>query len=77
MREIVLTIAAKDYTIRLEDDFARSFNDDLQRLLQGKTQFGVKELLGAFIQKCHEEYRHTHNMDKILGNLDKTLGEIK
>lgn len=77
MREIVLTIAAKDYTIRLEDEFARAFNDDLQRLLQGKTQFSVKDLLGAFIQKCHEDYKQAHSMDAILGNLDKTLGEKK
>ncbi|AII14703.1 hypothetical protein CIG11343_0843 [Campylobacter iguaniorum] len=73
MKQIVLTIASKDYTIRLEDDFAEAFAADIKKLLNDKYQFGVKELLTAFVQKCHENYTQESEMDKILGDLDKTL----
>lgn len=78
MKEIVITVATKDYTINLNDDnFASVLKKDLDRLLQNKNQIGVKDLLTAFIQKCHEEYLQKSNinsgMDKILSDLDKTL----
>lgn len=78
MKEIVITVAAKDYTINLNDDnFANVLKKDLDRLLQDKGQIGVKDLLTAFIQKCHEDYLQKGNInssvDKILSDLDKTL----
>ncbi len=73
MKQIILTIASKDYTIRLEDEFAEAFGENIKNLLQDKYQFGVKDLLTAFIQKCHEAYIQKEQMDKLLGDLDKTL----
>ncbi|ANE34284.1 hypothetical protein [Campylobacter hyointestinalis] len=73
MKQIVLTIASKDYTISLEDDFADAFSKDIEKLLQNKYQFGVKDLLTAFVHKCHESYTQGSQMDRILGSLDKTL----
>ncbi len=73
MKQVVVTIASKDYTIRLDDDFAQSFNDDMKALLQNRPQFSVKDLLEAFVTKCHESYTQKKQMDALLSNLDKSL----
>lgn len=78
MKEVVLTVASKDYTVNLTDDgFAEAFGNDLKRLIGDKTQISVKDLLTAFIQKCHEYYLGQTNvnssLDEIISNLDETL----
>lgn len=79
MKEIVLHItakASKEYTIKLDDAFAAAFERDIQKLLGGKTQFDVKELLYAFMQKCHDCYEQETHINGIVGNLSKTLDDI-
>lgn len=71
MKEVLLTIAAKDYTIRLENDFADFFEKDLDRLLDSKNQISVKELLTAFIQKCHEDFKQTEKTKEIYKKLEE------
>ena len=72
MTEIVLSITAKankDYTVKLDDSFAEAFERDLERLLDGKKQFEVKDLLHAFMQKCHEHYEQETRINSLLGNI--------
>ena len=72
MTEIFLRITAKankDYTVKLDDSFAEAFERDLERLLDGKKQFEVKDLLHAFMQKCHEYYEQETRINSLLGNI--------
>lgn len=73
MKQIVFTIASKDYTISLEDDFAKTFDDDIEKLLHGRYKFGVKDILTAFVQKCHEAYMQDLQTNEILDDVNKIL----
>lgn len=76
MKEIVLNISKKEYRIKLDDDFAVAFERDIEKLLGGKTQFEVKELLFAFMQKCQDSYEQEAHINGIVGNLEKKLDEM-
>ena len=54
MKKITLTISSRDYTITLDDDFAKFFEDDWQNLMGGRQFIEPKELLNAFIEKFYE-----------------------
>ena len=76
MKEIVLSITTKtdkEFKIKLEDDFAKAFECDLQKYFDGKTQFDIKQLLFAFMNKCLESYEQEAHLNGIVGNLEKTL----
>lgn len=72
MTEIVLSISSKankDFTIKLDDEFAVAFERDLEQLLGGKKQFDSKELLQAFMQKCHDYYEQELRLNELLGSI--------
>lgn len=71
MKKITVTIASRDYTITLENDFAASFERDWEVFLGGKKFLDVKELLSAFVQKSYENYMQ----EQELQNLAKKLSE--
>lgn len=71
MTEIILTISSKDYTIKLEDEFASVFQRDVKNFLDTKRQLNVKDLLTAFVQKCHEGYLQEKELQKILKDIDE------
>ena len=71
MRQITLTVASKDYNITLDDDFADYFEADIKKLLDDKHQLAIKDLLTAFVRKCHEHYEQKSELISILGNIDK------
>lgn len=71
MKKITVSIASRDYTISLEDEFAKSFERDWEVFLGGKKFLDVKELLHAFVQKCYENYQQ----ERDLQNLARKLGE--
>ena len=73
MREITLTISKKDYTVRLDDDFAEALERDIANLLGGKTNFEVKDLLFAFMKKCQDQHENDKRMNNMVNHLSKTL----
>lgn len=73
MREITLTISKKDYTVRLDDDFAEALERDITNLLGGKTSFEVKDLLFAFMKKCQDQYENDKRINNMVNHLNKTL----
>ena len=77
MRQITLTVASKDYNITLDDDFADYFEADRKKLLDDKHQLAIKDLLTAFVKKCHEHYEQKSELNSILGNIDKALTHDK
>ena len=77
MRQITLTVASKDYNITLDDDFADYFEADIKKLLDDKHQLAIKDLLTAFVRKCHERYEQKRELNSILGNIDKALTHDK
>ena len=73
MKKITLTISSRDYTITLDDDFARFFEDDWQNLMGGRQFIEPKELLNAFIEKCYENYAVIKAVKNLTGNVDEIL----
>ncbi|ARR00122.1 MULTISPECIES: hypothetical protein [Campylobacter] len=77
MRQITLTVASKDYNITLDDEFADYFEADIKQLLDDKHQLAIKDLLTAFVKKCHENYEQKSELSSILGNINKALTNDK
>ena len=73
MKKITVTIASRDYTISLEDEFAKSFERDWQMFLGGKKYLEVKELLSAFVQKCYENYQQECDLQALAKKLSDEL----
>ncbi|QKG29572.1 hypothetical protein [Campylobacter sp. RM16187] len=73
MKKITVTIASRDYTISLEDDFARSFERDWEVFLGGKKYLDVKELLSAFVQKCYENYQQERDLENLARKLSQEI----
>jgi hypothetical protein len=77
MKELVLTIASKDYTVRLDDDFHEALSKDFERLFGDKTQLSVKDLLTALIEKCHDDYERQKVANKEMSDLLGKIGSIQ
>lgn len=73
MKKITVSIASRDYTISLEDDFARSFERDWEVFLGGKKFLDVKELLSAFVQKCYENYQQERDLQNLAHKLSNEI----
>lgn len=77
MKKVTVTIAAKDYTITLDEDFAVVFEEDLKAHLDDNNSLNIKELLTAFVQKCYENYRQEEAIDNIYLKIAKSIREDK
>ena len=73
MKKITLTISSRDYTITLDDDFAKFFEDDWQNLMDGRQFIEPKELLNAFIEKCYENYSTLKAVKNLATDIEETL----
>ncbi|WP_172200467.1 hypothetical protein [Campylobacter sp. RM16188] len=73
MKKITVTIASRDYTISLEDDFAKSFERDWEVFLGGKKYLDVKELLSAFVQKSYENYQQERDLQSLAQKLSDEI----
>lgn len=73
MKKVTITIASKDYTISLEDDFAEFFEKDLAKFLNENNAIGTKELLTAYVQKCYEKFEQTKSVDNLSLKIAESL----
>ena len=73
MKKVTLTITSKDYTITLDDAFAKSFEEEMGRFFKAGQGIDTKSLLNAFVQKCYDEYVKDKQIDNILERIDDTL----
>ncbi|MGP1359983.1 hypothetical protein [Campylobacter sp.] len=73
MKQITLTISSRDYTITLDDDFAKSFEQDCQNLMGGRQFIEPKELLEAFVEKCYENYTTLKAIKNAASDIDDIL----
>lgn len=73
MKQITLTITSRDYTITLDDEFAEVFKRDWQKFMGGQRFLEPKDLINAFIEKCHEVYDNEKTIRKITKGVDNAL----
>ncbi len=73
MKKVCITIANKDYTITLEDDFADFFQLDLGQFLHDNNFVDTKDLLTAYVQKCYESYEQKKELDELNRKIDKKM----
>jgi hypothetical protein len=73
MKKLTITIAAKSFDITLEDEFARFFEAEFVRLLRTKNSIEIKDLLGAFIQECHDRYELEQAAQDAIKDIGKEL----
>ena len=64
MKKVTINVSSKDYTITLEDGFAKAFQKDLETLTAKKKNIDVKDLLGAFIQKSYDLYMQDQKLQE-------------
>lgn len=73
MKKVTITIASKDYTISLEENFAVYFELDMEKFLNENNSVDIKDLLTAYVQKCYESYRQEESIDKIALRIAETV----
>ncbi|MDR2342523.1 MAG: hypothetical protein LBD84_05760 [Campylobacteraceae bacterium] len=73
MRKITISIAAKSFDITLEDGFADFFEMEVVRLLKNKNSIEIKDILGAFIQECHDRFEMQKTERELISNIDKKI----
>ena len=75
MKKIVVKIVnsslSKSYTINLEDDFAKAFENELNNLMNGTKFIDAGKLLEAFIQKSYENFFDIKKIDSLISENGK------
>jgi hypothetical protein len=56
MKKITISIAAKSFDVTLEDEFAKFFENETNRVFKNKNSIEIKDILGAFIQECYDKF---------------------
>ncbi len=73
MKKLTIAIASKDYTISLDDEFAKYFEKDLAKFLNENNTIGIKSLLTAYVQKCFESYNQNKQIQLLTEDINSTL----
>ncbi|MDR0407594.1 MAG: hypothetical protein LBH45_01560 [Campylobacteraceae bacterium] len=73
MRKIIISIAAKSFDITLEDDFADFFEAEMARLFKNKNNIEIRDILGAFIQECHDRFESQKIEKELILNIDSKI----
>ncbi|MDR0579588.1 MAG: hypothetical protein LBG21_03190 [Campylobacteraceae bacterium] len=73
MRKITVSIAAKSFDITLEDSFADFFEMEITRLFKNKNSIEIKDILGAFIQECHDRFEMQKTEKELIYNIDNKI----
>ena len=79
MKEIVVQFTgkslAKTYTINLEDEFAKIFEKDWERLSKGEKFLDAGELLEAYIKKSYENFTLIKEIEEFEKETQKSCGK--
>jgi hypothetical protein len=70
MKKITISIAAKSFDITLEDDFADFFEVEMTKAFKNKNNIEIKDILGAFIQECHDKFEAQKIQKELIFNID-------
>ncbi|MDR1976897.1 MAG: hypothetical protein LBQ18_07915 [Campylobacteraceae bacterium] len=73
MKKITISISAKSFDITLEDEFAKFFESELERLFKNKNSLEVKDILASFIQECHDRFESEKMQRDILQKVEEKL----
>jgi len=73
MKKVIISIAAKSFDITLEDDFAKFFEAEAARLFKNKNSVEIKDILGAFIQVCHDRFETEKNEKELIIKIDSIV----
>ncbi|MDR1284597.1 MAG: hypothetical protein LBJ88_00150 [Campylobacteraceae bacterium] len=73
MKKITISIAAKSFDITLEDSFADFFEAETARLFKNKNNIEIKDILGAFIQECHDRFETQRIEKELILNIDTKI----
>jgi len=71
LRKITVRIEGKDYNVTLEDDFAKSVEEELRKTFPSHISISSKALLQAYLAKCLDCYTLEKKMKELLKKLPK------
>ncbi|CZE47587.1 hypothetical protein [Campylobacter geochelonis] len=74
MKELEVHITSKSlfrsYNINLDDEFAVTFEKELNLLMDSTKSIDAKDLLKAFVQKSYESYERTKELKELIEKLE-------
>ena len=56
MNKITVCVGGKDFDIKLDGAFAKSFEEEFKEQFKGKCTLEAKEVLLAYVGKCYEHF---------------------
>ncbi len=70
MSKLSLQVGAKDFDIKLDDDFYDFFVEDFKKNFDDKKSIEIKELLRAYVQKSYNEYQDKQKIKHLFESID-------
>ena len=68
LRKLIIKIEGKEYDIQLQEEFAKSLEEELDKELSSHNNT-IKDLLQAYFKKCYDCYLLEKKLRKILEKL--------
>jgi len=72
MSKLSLQVGAKDFDIKLDEDFYEFFMEDFKKEFGEKRNIDVKELLRAYVQKSYNEYKNRQKIKHLFESIKNT-----
>lgn len=73
MKQIKLSIKAKDYNITLEDEFVEFFEHEFSRVFKNKPVLDTEDLLRAFVQLTYEKYKNDKFENSLISKINSNI----
>ena len=77
LRQVVINVSARDFTIKCSDDFANFLEDDISLISGGTNKIELKNFVNAFVQKSHENYILKRDMKRLVNTIDNNFQNKK
>ncbi len=69
-QKITVSLAGKDFDIKLDGAFALFFEEDFKEQFKGKSVLEPKEVLFAYVGKCYENFLLEQEVERLVKSLE-------
>ena len=73
MKKITLLIAGKNYTITMEEDFAKAYKKEVEETFS-RCNNSIETLLNAYMKKSYEYYKLEKEIQRVLKKIEEPDG---
>ena len=72
IKEVIINVSAKDFTVRCGEDFANYLEADIDLVSNGTKKIELKQFVNAFVKKSYDYYMLQKELNKLLKTINET-----